>query len=74
MSDSPILINGMREYAEMVLSRFENVAVQDPRVASRWAAARSSSAGQRSRAGGPRARLAHARVRALRRHLGSVPR
>ena len=29
MSDSPILINGMREYAEMVLSRFENVAVQD---------------------------------------------
>ena len=29
MSDSPILINGMREYAEMVLNRFENVAVKD---------------------------------------------
>ena len=75
MSDSPILINGMREYAEMVLSRFENVAVQDQlRRIAMDGSEKFESAGPRSRAGGPRARLAHARVRALRRHLGSVPR
>ena len=74
MSDSPILINGMREYAEMVLSRFENVAVQDQLRRIAMDGSEVPSAGPRSRAGGPRARLAHARVRALRRHLGSVPR
>ena len=29
MAESPILLNGMEEYAEMVLRRFENVAVKD---------------------------------------------
>ena len=29
MADSPILLNGMEEYVDMVLRRFENVAVKD---------------------------------------------